>query len=61
MNIKCTILKLLGSMVVSPIIIYAILIIAEIAGASYDMSHGEAFIVWLLTAILVSQSWTWKK
>jgi hypothetical protein len=61
MNIKCTLLKLLGSLVISPIIVYAILIIARFFGADYEMSNGEAFIIWLLMAILISQSWVWKK
>ena len=55
MNIKCTLLKLVGSLVLSPILVYAVLVIARAFGASYDMSHGEAFIVWLLMAILISQ------
>ena len=61
MNIKCTLLKLIISLVVSPIIIYAVLIVAKIAGSSYEMSHGESFVIWLLMAILVSQCWVWKK
>ena len=48
-------------MVISPIIVYAILIAAKTAGAFYEMSHGETFIIWLLMAILVSQCWVWKK
>ena len=61
MNINCTLLKLIVSMVISPIIIYAVLISAKILGASYEMSHGETFIIWLLMAILISQCWVWKK
>jgi len=61
MNIKCTLLKLLISLVLSPIAVYLVLIAAKIFGADYEMSHGEAFIVWLLMAILISQSWVWKK
>ena len=55
MNIKCTLIKLVGSLVLSPILVYVVLVIARAFGASYDMSHGEAFIVWLLMAILISQ------
>ncbi len=55
MNIKCTLIKLVGSLVLSPILVYAVLVIARVFGASYDMSHGEVFIVWLLMAILISQ------
>ena len=61
MNIKCTLLKLFGSLILSPVVVYAVLLIAEVFGASYEMSHGEAFIIWLLMAILISQSWVWKK
>ena len=61
MNIKCTLLKLIASLVLSPIAVYAILIIAGVFGSSYEMSHGEAFIVWLLMAILIANSWVWKK
>ena len=57
MNIKCTLLKLLGSLIISPIVVYAVLVIARFFGADYEMSHGEAFIIWLLMAI----SWVWKK
>jgi len=52
MNIKCTFLKLFSSLILSPIIVYAVLVIAKLFGADYDMSHGEAFVVWLLMAIL---------
>lgn len=61
MNIKCTLLKLIACLVFSPILVYAVLTIAKVFGASYEMSHGEAFIIWLLMAILISQSWIWKK
>ena len=61
MNIKCTLLKLLGSLIISPIVVYAVLVIARFFGADYEMSHGETFIIWLLMAILISQSWVWKK
>ena len=61
MNIKCTLLKLIVSMVLSPIIVYGVLILARIAGAAYEISNGEAYIIWLLMAILVSQCWVWKK
>ena len=40
---------------------YAVLVIARFFGANYEMSNGEAFIIWLLMAILISQSWVWKK
>ena len=61
MNIKCTLLKLILSLVISPVLIYAVLLIARGFGASYDMTHGETFIIWLLMSILVSNCWVWKK
>ncbi|OUW74019.1 MAG: hypothetical protein CBD76_01655 [Pelagibacteraceae bacterium TMED216] len=61
MNLKCTILKYLASLILSPIAIYSVLIFANFFGANYDFSHGETFIIWLLMAILISNSVTWKK
>ena len=59
MSIKCSLLKLVGSLILSPIIIYAILIIAKFFryGESYGMSSGESFIIWILMAILISSCW----
>tara|TARA_E500000331_G_scaffold121247_1_gene118428 strand:- start:10122 stop:10274 length:153 start_codon:yes stop_codon:yes gene_type:complete len=48
-------------MILSPIIVYIVLVIARLSGANYQMSHGEAFIVWLLMAILISQCLIFKK
>lgn len=61
MNYKFSLLKLIISMILSPIIVYIILVIARLSGANYEMSHGEAFIVWLLMSILISQCLVWKK
>ncbi len=61
MNYKCSLLKLILSMILSPIIVYIVLVIARLSGANYQMSHGEAFIVWLLMAILISQCLIFKK
>ena len=61
MNIKCTILKFLASLILSPIAIYAVLLLAKIFGANYEFTHGESFVVWLLMALLISSSVTWKK
>lgn len=59
MSIKCSFLKLVGSLILSPIIIYVVLIIAKAFrhGESYGMSSGESFIVWILMAILISSCW----
>ena len=47
-------INLILSLVVSTIIIYALNIIAGFAGADYNFTHGEAFIVWILMAILIN-------
>ena len=47
-------INLILSLVASTIIIYAINIIAGFAGADYNFTHGETFVVWILMAILVN-------
>ena len=54
MNYINTLLSLIISLVLSPIIIYVVLLVAKFSGASYEMSHGETFIVWILMAILIN-------
>jgi len=54
MNYINGLINLLISLVVSTIIIYSINIIAGIAGADYTFTNGEAFIIWILMAILVN-------
>ena len=54
MKYLCALRDLLISLVASTIIIYAINIVAGFAGADYQFSHGEAFVVWILMAILVN-------
>jgi hypothetical protein len=54
MKYLCALRDLLISLVASTIIIYAINIIAGVAGADYKFTHGEAFVVWILMAILVN-------
>ena len=61
MNLKCTILKYLASLILSPIAVYGVLLLAKIFGANYEFTHGESFVIWLLMAILINQSVTWKK
>jgi len=56
MDIKKTIINLLVCLILSPIIVYIILTIARLAGADYDMTHGETWIVWILMAILIKMS-----
>ena len=47
-------INLILSLVVSTIIIYAINLIAGIAGADYTFTNGEVFVMWILMAILVN-------
>jgi hypothetical protein len=54
MKYLCALKDLLISLVVSTIIIYALNFIAGIAGADYMFTHGEAFTIWILMAILVN-------
>ena len=54
MNYLCAVRDLAISLIVSTIIIYALNIIAGFAGADYKFTNGEAFIIWILMAILVN-------
>ncbi len=60
MDYKKSIIRLAISLFLSPIIIYIILGAAKLAGSTYDMSHGETWIVWLLMAIIINLSFTKK-
>lgn len=61
MDIKKTLTKLGISLVASPIVVYVILFIARAAGSSYEMSHGETWMIWLLMAIVINLSLTSKE
>tara|TARA_B110000093_G_C12654538_1_gene279630 strand:- start:228 stop:404 length:177 start_codon:yes stop_codon:yes gene_type:complete len=50
----CALKDLLVSLVVSTIIFYTINFIAGVAGADYVFTNGEAFVIWILMAILVN-------
>jgi len=54
MNYVNGLIKLLISLVISTVIIYAINIIAGFGGADYTFTNGEVFIIWILMAILVN-------
>jgi hypothetical protein len=54
MNYLCAVRDLAISLIVSTIIIYALNIIAGFAGADYNFTNGEVFIIWILMAILVN-------
>ena len=56
MDYKKTIIRLLVSLILSPVIVYLILIIARASGADYEMTHGETWIIWLLMAILINNA-----
>ena len=47
-------INLIVSLIISTIIIYAINIIAGVAGADYSFTNGEVFVIWILMAILVN-------
>jgi len=47
--------------ILSTVVIYSIVIVAGIFGADYGFSPGDTFIIWILMAILINQSVTWKK
>jgi hypothetical protein len=56
MDYKKTIINLLVSLIASPIIVYVFLLVARLFGSTYDMSHGDTFIIWVLMAILINQA-----
>jgi len=56
MNYLSGLLNLVTSLVISTIIIYAINFIAGFAGADYSFTNGEVFVMWILMAILVNNS-----
>jgi hypothetical protein len=56
MDYKKSIINLLISLLLSPVIVYLVLMLAKLAGSTYEMTNGETFIIWLLMAIVVNQS-----
>ena len=54
MKYLCALKDLLISLVVSTFIIYGLNIAAGFAGADYNFTNGEVFIIWILMAILVN-------
>ena len=55
MDIKKGLIRIISSLTLSPVIVYIILGIARSSGANYEISNGEAFIIWILMAILIRQ------
>ena len=56
MDYKKTVINLFISLILSPIIVYIFLMVARLFGSTYEMSHGETFIIWLLMAIVINLS-----
>ena len=54
MKYFCALKDLLISLVISTFIIYGLNIVAGFAGADYSFTNGEAFMIWILMAILVN-------
>ncbi len=56
MDYKKTLTNLAISLLLSPIVVYIVLFMAKAAGSTYEMTHGETFIIWLLMALVIGQS-----
>ena len=54
MKYLCALKDLVISLIASTIIIYGLNILAGFAGADYVFTNGEAFMVWILMAILIN-------
>ena len=61
MDYKKSAIKLVISLLLSPLVVYLVLLAAKAAGSVYEMSHGETFIIWLLMAIVINLSLTGKE
>ncbi|MFL2887670.1 MAG: hypothetical protein ACJZ3C_01665 [Pelagibacteraceae bacterium] len=51
----------MASLILSTVAIYSIVLVAGMFGADYGFSPEGIFIIWILMAILINQSVTWKK
>jgi len=60
MDYKKSIILLVISLLLSPVIVYLVLGAARLTGSTYEMTHGETFIIWLLMAIVINLSYTKK-
>ena len=58
MDYKKSLLNLAISLLLSPVVVYLVLLAAKAAGSVYEMTHGETFIIWLLMAIVINLSMT---
>ena len=53
MNYLKNLMQLIICLIILTIGLYLVIYAASFAGANYEMSHGETFIIWILMAILV--------
>ena len=53
MNYLKNLIQLIICLIISTVGLYLVIYAASFAGANYEMSHGETFIIWILMAILV--------
>ena len=53
MNYIKQFIQLIICLILSTIGIYIVIYAANFAGADYQMTHGETFIIWILMAILI--------
>lgn len=56
MDYKKSLINLAICLLLSPVVVYVVLFAAQAAGSTYEMSHGETFIIWLLMAIVINLS-----
>ena len=56
MDYKKSIIRFLISVILSPIVVYLVIGAAKLSGSTYEMTHGETFIIWLLMAIVINLS-----
>jgi len=56
MDYKKSLFYLIVSLLLSPVLFYIVYFAAKAAGAAYEFTHGETFIIWLLMAIVVNLS-----
>lgn len=61
MDFKKSLTKLAICLFASPVVVYIILLAARAAGSTYEMTHGETFMIWLLMAIVINLSLTPKQ
>jgi hypothetical protein len=56
MDYKKSLINLAICLLLSPVVVYVVLFAAQAAGSTYEMSHGETFMIWLLMAIVINLS-----